>query len=330
MDKITKWLIRAACLIIIMFGIGYVSKPFAYRLLNSLSENKEYLHNRFFGVRKLTAPSPSLVQVENLLSTWLNQKSKILSGSNNTDLSKIVNNELLNRLLDERKKDIDNEEVKFTNFKILGTEFISKTETRIVLLANIRYFQKVKSTDGTLLSTTNLQDLDVKYILDFSNGSWKLIDFISLDSEKKWPRDWNQFKSQPNEDYKEFITVRFTNSIHEACSTYKEVTIWQEFLWQEYRESATTKKSYYLSKVQRRRLSTAIEVLRQAGYQDWKLYSRYNTFGIGDLRREELKGIDLGDIQGYKAEYAKWGVLRASEKCEEYGYGWIKSSLFNN
>ena len=34
-------------------------------------------------------------------------------------------------------------------------------------------------------------------------------------------------------------------------------------------------------------VSTAVEVLRQAEYPDWKLYSRYNSSGIGDLLMQE-------------------------------------------
>ena len=36
-------------------------------------------------------------------------------------------------------------------------------------------------------------------------------------------------------------------------------------------------------------VSTAVEVLRQAEYPDWKLYSRYSYEGVGDLRKKEKK-----------------------------------------
>ena len=37
-------------------------------------------------------------------------------------------------------------------------------------------------------------------------------------------------------------------------------------------------------------VSTSVEVLRQADYPDWKLYSRYNISGVGDLWRKEIIG----------------------------------------
>ena len=37
-------------------------------------------------------------------------------------------------------------------------------------------------------------------------------------------------------------------------------------------------------------VATSVEVLRQADYPDWKLYSRYNISGVGDLWRKEIIG----------------------------------------
>ena len=47
MDTVTKWLIRASSLIIILFGIGYISKPFSNKLINYFSEKIENLQNYF-------------------------------------------------------------------------------------------------------------------------------------------------------------------------------------------------------------------------------------------------------------------------------------------
>jgi len=47
MDTVTKWLIRTSSLIIILFGIGYISKPFSNKLINYFSEKIENLQNYF-------------------------------------------------------------------------------------------------------------------------------------------------------------------------------------------------------------------------------------------------------------------------------------------
>ena len=47
MDTVTKWFIRTASLIIILFGIGYISKPFSNKIINYFSEKIENLQNNF-------------------------------------------------------------------------------------------------------------------------------------------------------------------------------------------------------------------------------------------------------------------------------------------
>ena len=39
---------------------------------------------------------------------------------------------------------------------------------------------------------------------------------------------------------------------------------------------------------QHKLVSAEIEVLRQAGHDDWYMYSRYNPYGVGDLYRLDL------------------------------------------
>ena len=42
MDKTTTWLLRAASLIIILFGIGYVSKPVGQNINDLSSSSKDF------------------------------------------------------------------------------------------------------------------------------------------------------------------------------------------------------------------------------------------------------------------------------------------------
>ena len=67
------------------------------------------------------------------------------------------------------------------------------------------------------------------------------------------------------------------------------------------------------------RTSSAVEVLRQSGYSDWKLYSRYNFEGVGDLAREALeKGVY--DSEKTKKYLTGNAFKEAKEICETYGY----------
>ena len=71
-------------------------------------------------------------------------------------------------------------------------------------------------------------------------------------------------------------------------------------------------------------LSTAVEVLRQAEYPDWNLYSRYHIDGVGDLWRARVrarvlkKGKSNRDDPNYKYTYR--GTSEAAEVCEALGF----------
>ena len=62
--------------------------------------------NNFFQVKELINPSPTIEQIQNLINTWLFNKSKFLAGKTEIDLSKIVKKKLINRLKKEREVDI--------------------------------------------------------------------------------------------------------------------------------------------------------------------------------------------------------------------------------
>ena len=55
----------------------------------------------------------------------------------------------------------------------------SQTSSRIVALAELKYEERILKNSGELVNETSFNPLKVKYILGFSNKSWKLVDFIS-------------------------------------------------------------------------------------------------------------------------------------------------------
>ena len=55
----------------------------------------------------------------------------------------------------------------------------SQTSSRIVVLVDLSYLEKIKNISGELINETSLSTLKVKYILGFVDKSWKLVDFIS-------------------------------------------------------------------------------------------------------------------------------------------------------
>ena len=56
----------------------------------------------------------------------------------------------------------------------------TQTASRISVLVDLKYTEKILKTDGELINETTFTPfLKVRYILGFSNNSWKLVDFIS-------------------------------------------------------------------------------------------------------------------------------------------------------
>ncbi len=167
-----------------------------------------------------------------------------------------------------------------------------------------------------------------------------------LDFGKKWPVYWNQFKSQPYEGYKKYITVTFTNSIKEACENFEKAVYIEklkETEWNVYEDNLPffSEKEYKKARQEQnerasdlriatiRKTTTAVEILRQAGYRDWKKYSRWSTYGVGDLWRESLKDyVSPKDLDSIKKNldsiknhpYQAKTIIRAEKECELYGH----------
>ena len=133
-----------------------------------------------FSAEEITTASPSLEQIKYLINTWLNNKSEFLAGKSEINISKIVQNDLINRLTKERKLDIQKGIYKNINTNIENIELLTQTASRIAVSVDLKYTEKILKIDGELINETTFTPfLKVKYILGFSNNSWKLVDYIS-------------------------------------------------------------------------------------------------------------------------------------------------------
>jgi len=135
--------------------------------------------NNFSKAKELTNPSPSLEEIKNLVNLWLIGKSNYLTGKSEINLSKIVSNGLINRTIEERQNDIKKGIYKEINPQISKINLISQTSSRIVVLVELNYLERIIKNSGEFVNETSLNPLKVKYILGFSNKSWKLVDFVS-------------------------------------------------------------------------------------------------------------------------------------------------------
>ena len=124
--------------------------------------------------------SPSLIQVKELINAWLKNKSYLLSGKGEVNLSKIVKQNLIKRLNEERSNDIKNKIYKNIQTEIQAIDFLTQSSSRITVLVEMQYSEQIFKEDGELVSETNFNpNLKVKYILGFSDESWKLVDYVS-------------------------------------------------------------------------------------------------------------------------------------------------------
>ena len=130
-------------------------------------------------VERLSKASPSLQEIRNLINLWLTGKSNYLAGNNEINLSKIVSKGLIDRTIEERQKDIKKGIYKEINSQILQIDLESQTSSRIAVLVELNYVERIIKDSGEFINETSLNPLKVKYILGFTNKSWKLVDFVS-------------------------------------------------------------------------------------------------------------------------------------------------------
>ena len=95
------------------------------------------------------------------------------------NLSQIVGDGLINRTIEERQNDIKKGIYKEINSQILKIDLETQTSSRITVLVELNYLERIINNSGELVNETSLIPLKVKYILGFSNKKWKLVDFVS-------------------------------------------------------------------------------------------------------------------------------------------------------
>ncbi len=145
--------------------------------LKSIPEKSTAINSSKF--KELTTASPSLEDIRALINIWLLNKGNYLAGKTEINLSKIVSNGLINRTIEERQNDINKGIFKEINSQIQKIDLESQTSSRIVVLVQLDYQERIIKNSGEFVNETSLNPLKVKYILGFSNKSWKLVDFVS-------------------------------------------------------------------------------------------------------------------------------------------------------
>ncbi len=147
---------------------------------NTTKEN-DTIQDSIDDINSLTSISPTVNEIKNLLINWLENKSKILAGKGDVDLSKIVQANLIRRLNKDRSSDINKNIKRIINTEILSIEYLSQSSSRISVLAKLKYSETILNNNGDVLNKTTFTPfLKVKYILGFSEKSWKLVEHTQL------------------------------------------------------------------------------------------------------------------------------------------------------
>ena len=141
--------------------------------------NLEQVENNSLEVKKITNALPSIEEIKYLIDTWLLNKSNYMAGKSEIDLAGIVKDRLIKRTIEERQNDIKKGIYKEITSQINKIDFESQTSSRIVVLVELNYLERIIKNSGEFVSEISLTPLKVKYILGFSDKSWKLVDFVS-------------------------------------------------------------------------------------------------------------------------------------------------------
>tara|TARA_A100001388_G_scaffold205597_2_gene156417 strand:- start:1347 stop:3455 length:2109 start_codon:yes stop_codon:yes gene_type:complete len=147
--------------------------------LNSTENIQEQKLNNLIQFEKITSASPSLEQIKYLINSWLINKSSFLAGRSEINLSEIAQKGLVKRTIEERNNDIKKGNTKEIISKIQKIDLVSQSSSRIVVATELEYTERIIKGTGELINEISLSPLKVKYILGFSNKSWKIADFVS-------------------------------------------------------------------------------------------------------------------------------------------------------
>ncbi len=141
--------------------------------------SSEQTENISLEVKEITKASPSIEEIKYLIETWLSNKSNYMAGKGELNLSKIVKDGLIKRTTVDRQKNIKKGVYQEISSQIQEIMLRSQTSSRIVAIAELKYSERIFKNSGELVNEISINPLKVKYILGFSNKSWKLVDFVS-------------------------------------------------------------------------------------------------------------------------------------------------------
>ena len=151
-----------------------------YSNVEGTKKEKDTKQETITSITAITSISPTLNEIENLLNNWLENKSKFLAGKGDIDLSKIVQTNLLKRLKEERSNDLKKNITKIINTEIQSIEYLTQSSSRVSVLAKLKYSENILNKNGEVINTTTFTPfLKVKYIIGYSEKSWKLVDYVS-------------------------------------------------------------------------------------------------------------------------------------------------------
>jgi hypothetical protein len=143
------------------------------------SNSSTQIDNISLKVKEIKKASPSIEEIKYLIETWLSNKSNYMARKGELNLSKIVKDGLIKRTIEDRQKDIKEGVYQEISSQIQEIVLKSQTSSRIVAVAELKYSEKIFKNSGELVNEISINPLKVRYILGFSNKSWKLVDFVS-------------------------------------------------------------------------------------------------------------------------------------------------------
>ena len=143
------------------------------------SNSSTQIKNIPLKVKEIKKASPSIEEIKYLIETWLSNKSNYMARKGELNLSKIVKDGLIKRTIEDRQKDIKKGVYKEISSQLQEIVLKSQTSSRIVAVAELKYSERVFKNSGELVNDFSINPLKVRYILGFSNKSWKLVDFVS-------------------------------------------------------------------------------------------------------------------------------------------------------
>ena len=173
-------------------------------------------------------------------------------------------------------------------------------------------------------------------LLALTAGLFSPVHSFPNSKQDRWPTSWREFKYPPHKDSRPYAVVYFTNSIEEACKEFEKASklfdlfdkrhdeVVQRYLGKGLSREEWIKKTGPAWEDEwpreMKRLATAVEVLRQADYPDWKLYSRWNLYGVGDIRRGKLRNEEMPSINDPIGEYQYMAPKEAKDVCKQFGF----------